>query len=111
LGAKSDTGWTCGSESYNTNLGKTDGAKEVTLTADESGLRSHGHDIIVSGYSRTDLAANVPGSQDTACSVNGSTQGNINYPVLIKDCNELGAKNAHNNIPPYLALNFIIKYQ
>ena len=103
LGAESDSAWTCGSKTYNTNLGQTGGTKEVTLTADESGLPAHKHTLTynVSSDNGSTLQAHSSTGSDTS---DQRTTDKISEETK-------NASRAHDNIPPYLALNFIIKYQ
>lgn len=94
LGAQSGTTWSCGTHNFNTELGHNSGEKEVTLTTNEI---NHYHSL---GY-------NTPNLVNT-----GDTSYILPYANTYGvSTNEDYKPSAHNNIPPYLALNFIIKYQ
>jgi microcystin-dependent protein len=90
-------------------IGSTGGEEEVTLTSQQSGVRDHVHNTW---------------SNDGATSYDGGSSGNssptvadqVSGPVLNVDGDPAkdGAQNAvdaHNNLPPYLATGFIIRYK
>lgn len=86
---------------FNT-LGKTGGEKTHLLTSAESGLPEHSHPISPSAaqyYGGFDAAAGggIPRAQGGEVS---STQNNT----------ATNASSAHNNLQPYIVLNFVIKY-
>ena len=104
LGAKNDNSWVCGQQTYNTILGSTGGEKSHNLTANESGLPSHEHSLNVAlGDSGTSSGTKQEHSYSAVDGkgtlLKASSSGNTN------------AKSAHNNIPPFIAINFIIKYK
>lgn len=87
---------------WNTSLGKTGGEDTHKLFASESGLPAHTHNF------NTSL-----GKYNTSGSLSDSynnTKGSADSKLLIEFNNTQDAQNPHNNIPPFLALNFIIKY-
>lgn len=82
-------------------LGGTDGSENHTLSAAESGVKSHGHQFRYqtgngggSGYMKSPYGAQS--SYDTE----------VNDSVV--DHAGDGASSAHNNMQPYMALNYII---
>jgi microcystin-dependent protein len=79
--------------------GSTGGAETHLLTANESGLRAHNHTYqrYLGGHVEGSLNGN-PNTWFNVTTVNTST-------VPAADASE-----AHNNMQPYLALNFIVKY-
>ena len=97
-------------------LGSTGGEDRHTLTLDE--IPSHGHDVAISDpghlhsvddpygdrglYGDNVFAINEPsGSKNTSSAMTGITAFAL----------DVGGGGEHNNIPPYVALNFIIKFQ
>lgn len=83
-------------EGYDTSLGKSGGAATHTLTVSE--LPSHRH-----SFTAIREVARIEG---TGADVNNSqgSQPSSGYTGYT------GSSYAHNNIPPFLAVNFIIKY-
>lgn len=81
-------GWDDGDTDYE-DLNNTGGEKETTLT--EAQMPSHSHDVL------TGPAAGVTGSQPY---YGGNFQGTTSTE---------GGDEAHENRPPYIVLNFIIK--
>jgi len=77
-------------------LGETGGAKTHTLTVEQ--MPSHNH--AVQGYVRTDYDAN-----DIFSNYQGLDTGSNAYGT-----NYTGGGMAHNNLQPYLVMNYIIKY-
>lgn len=85
----------------NFRLGVTGGVKEVTLTANQSGLRAHAHRI-------SKIESDNSGSAENAIHIENTS--NINPAVLNTDQNTaLNALEAHNNMPPYIGAYTIIK--
>lgn len=86
-----------GTHADNDTLGETGGARTVTLTADQSGLRAHDHSI-ASGQSGV-RRQNEAGANNTAGQGGGTT--GTTGPA--------DAAASHTNMPPFLTINFIIK--
>ena len=86
---------------YNTAIGSTGGEASHQLTYNESGLPAHSHE----------LKYTVDGTGGSALRAYSST-GTLSDPRTTNTETDGGANalNAHNNIPPFLALNYIIKY-
>ena len=96
------------------SLRTTGGAETVTLTSAQSGLRGHTHKVFTtegSGYSGAGydyLTKTVSSSGwSGGYSLKASGSGDVNWigTVASED-----ATNANENMPPYLTINFIIKY-
>jgi len=77
-------------------LGETGGAKTHTLTIDE--MPSHNHGIPASNDSTPDGGIVAPASEDTDDLTLSTTTRNT------------GGGTAHNNLQPYIVLNYVIKY-
>lgn len=79
---------------------KTSGEETVTLTADQSGVRSHGHDVHVK---RVNLSADTSGN--THVLVHTSNGGITNVPEASSSgyigYTSKSAVDSHNNMPPY----------
>ena len=91
------------------SLGVTGGEKEVTLK--KSQIPAHNHQL------KEILESKSSGGEDwQGVNFNGGYKGGIkNFAVgaggsFPKTENNTGGGLAHNNMPPYLTLNFIIKY-
>ena len=90
------------------SLGVTGGEKEVTLK--KSQIPAHNHQL------KEMLKAKSSGSGWVGVNLNGGGSGEIeNFAVgaggsFPKTENNTGGGLAHNNMPPYFPLNFIIKY-
>ena len=81
-------------------LGETGGAKTVTLTAAQSGLPAHTH---------TDAMYNANGwatGDGVQASAQVSEAGNLTTDANVA----ANASEAHNNLQPYITLNYIIKF-
>ena len=77
-------------------LGETGGAKTHLLTSAESGLPAHTHTISTAVY--TSAGGSLKGTTDTG-----------NSSAISADANATAnASSAHNNLQPYMALNYII---
>ena len=88
--------WECGKESYYTSIGKTGGEYQHVLSISE--MPAHGHSFTAHRtYDRED---------DTGADVNNAQGIRLSTGYT----NSAGGNQPHNNIPPYLAVNFIIKY-
>ena len=116
---ESDQNWLCGSARYKTNLGSEGGTAQHMLTERE--MPSHTHSMLVDTDS--DSSHTKPALPD------GSTAGSKAHPInqtsssemnYSKDTNNssntpiiysAGGGIPHTNIPPFLAINFIIKYK
>lgn len=80
-------------------LGETGGEKSHTLSAAESGLPAHVHNV--KGYSPNAGTGGLVGTSTTASKVTDQDS----------DANSAAAaSSAHNNLQPYITLNYIIKY-
>lgn len=87
-------------------LGKTGGVESVTLTAVQSGVSSHVH-----GYAKLLLQ---PGNLGAAVrSSTGETGAHVHIPGSQREGSvqsaELAAAAAHENMPPYVVGNWLIK--
>lgn len=116
LGAKDSgkigkNGHNADSAGWDTDLGKSGGEDKNTLDVKE--MPTHKHDLYVDNDSGTAQSGRytINTAEETiyskASDWNGSsgTQGTIPNIMFTT-----GGGNAHNNVPPFLALNFIIKY-
>jgi len=84
-------------QAANDALGETGGARTVTLTANQSGVPAHTH-----GY----ISANRSGSVLQG----GGGRNDISTPFAYTDPNTAqDALESHENMPPFITLNFIIK--
>lgn len=82
-----------------TNLGQIGGAKTHLLTGPESGLPSHAH--LALSHSHTNGTRDGGGQSTPHPASNGYVATTAAGPA--------NAASAHNNLPPYLVLNMIIK--
>lgn len=88
---------TAGSGIDGATLGATGGAQSVTLSAAESGLPSHTHTVAYVNGADTGASGLTYGGTATAATLTtGATGGSA-------------ASSAHNNMPPGLVANYIIK--
>ena len=104
-------------------LGETGGAKTVTLTGAESGVPVHAHANTLAADASThdhdfgnasnttttgggNRLTNVTGTAET------ETGGSHTHTLTggVTDNTAAAAASAHNNLPPYLTLNFVIKH-
>lgn len=90
------------------NEGATGGAETHTLTGAESGTSAHGHDIKTwnTGYNDTLDAGNPPAGRDSA---SGTTGVIYTGSDGVQNSTAADASSAHNNLQPYIVLNYIIK--
>lgn len=91
---------TAGSGVDGATLGATGGAQNVTLTAAESGLPSHTHAIYIAGGGGTGSDARADFSVST---------GFVGASGVVQSSGSSSASSAHNNMPPSLVANYIIK--
>ena len=100
-------------------LGETSGAKTHTLTSAESGVPAHSHPIsdpghfhsfnvwvffvqtaLVNGFQTTTNTGVLPGTVNTDTKTTG---------ITVSNNTAANASSAHNNLQPYIVLNYIIK--
>lgn len=96
---------------YTGTLNATGGTSTETLTAAQSGLRSHSHSYQDfyhnSEYTNvTDSGSGVSGIRTAAVVSETSSELVIGSTPYL---NGVGASQAHTNLQPYLLINFIIK--
>ena len=89
------------------SLGDTGGEKEVTLTKEK--IPSHNHTI-------TKIGGHNDGSGGTyktfsTLDTSKTETGNRTVDVAVSAMTDNCGGQAHNNMPPYLVVNFIIKYK
>ena len=90
------------------SLGETGGEKEVTLTKEK--IPSHNHTIEeIGGYN--DNTGNDYKTFSTLKTDGKSGTGNRTVKVEISAMKDDCGGQAHNNMPPYVVVNFIIKYK
>ena len=94
------------------SIGKTGGEKEHILTINE--MPSHGHDLY--GEDREDVDSNLNGIYDSAASgwkgivgYGNGIWGSADYAGREYIANT-GGDQPHNNLQPYIVMNYIIKY-
>jgi microcystin-dependent protein len=95
-------------------LASTGGAETHTLTSNE--IPSHTHTINDSGHSHTYTIQN--GTQNIAAAEGGTTTAAEETTTSATSTtnttgitiNSTGGGQAHNNMPPFIVLNYIIKY-
>jgi len=87
-------------------LGANGGAKEVTLTSEQSGLRGHSHNV--GGYAEGGGAiANIMKASGTNLGL--ETGDVINTDGEPSRDGAQDALEAHNNLPPYVVFNWIMR--
>lgn len=85
-------------------LGKAGGEKAHTLTVEE--MPAHRHDLTQS--SKPTVLGKAGSYTDTAVNFLGLSSGIESYSDIYQTY--VGGSIAHNNLPPYLTLQYIIKY-
>lgn len=109
LKGKFPVGVGTGTDINNTNktfsLSDVGGEYSHKLTADESGLPSHSHGL------SADYPPNLNVPAGSAKVIASDESGVLNNTAAIQSNTAKDASQYHNNIPPYIALNFIIKYK
>lgn len=88
-----------GANAANNVVGETGGDRDVTLTAAQSGVPAHTHDF--SGHTHTTVDRDQPGANTASV---GSAATITTAANAAAD-----AAASHTNMPPFLALQFIIK--
>ena len=85
-------------------LGEQGGAQTVTLNINQIG---HGHAVNASAAANTNTAAgNFPAN--AATNIYGSGTDTVMAPGIV---NNVGGSQPHNNLQPYLVINFVIALQ
>lgn len=90
--------------SYYQRLGYEGGANTVTLTAAQSGLRAHNHTAQVTGYRN-----NSTYGTHTHRFKRGANEDPLTLNVTVNSCADLPASESHENRPPFITMNYIIK--
>ncbi|MGR3811675.1 phage tail protein [Jiulongibacter sp. NS-SX5] len=87
-------------------LGQTGGEQNVTLSTSQ--IPSHSHDLAASSVKGNSVSAlnGVPASTENNTNIYSSSDTNI--VNVENDGEQLGGGQGHNNMQPFLALNFII---
>lgn len=88
-------------------IGQSGGTETVTLTADEMPAHTHTPNASGSGASQPGPAGNL-WAQGTASAFSVGAPNSVMNPRSVV---EAGVGDAHNNLQPYLVLNFIIALQ
>ncbi len=105
-------GYNSGDTNFNA-LGKTGGEATHTLTGAESGTAVHGHGVTDPTHRHSvNAAAQGPtySGSGTAAQVSSTNTGYAATGLTVNNSAAANAVNAHNNIQPYITLQFIIKY-
>jgi microcystin-dependent protein len=98
-------------------LGETGGAKTVTLTALQSGTRAHSHGVTDPSHAHGPGAgtyfvesgiSNVGAGTGFDWGLVGATAGAFTG-ISIQNSTAVAAQDAHENLPPYVVLNHIIR--
>lgn len=108
------------------NLGQTGGQENVLLTSDECALPEHTHPVLVDTdstnsypkpavlpnglFSSTNEAHPLNQTTNSESDYTKDTFNSYNSPVVYP-AKQISATTAHTNMPPYLVVNFIIKYK
>lgn len=108
-------GYNSADSSFN-NIGKVGGEKEHLLSGNESGLPVHDHTIIQKQdqyegyYSTYSRAAPVLSTDSSQSSSKAVSVWNVAPNHKTGNSSSSDASQAHNNLQPYVVLNYIIKY-
>jgi microcystin-dependent protein len=88
----------------NRDIGEVGGSPTVALTVSE--LPAHSHTVVCAGAGNTDSPAGALFADSSAAAYGPPGTGTVNMrPTIVSSA---GANQPHNNMPPYLALNFCI---
>lgn len=99
-------------------LGETGGAKTVTLTALQSGTRAHSHGVTDGGHAHGSpsgwFMSVATGANFFAAGAGADIQGltatsSATTGISIQNSTAVAAQDAHENLPPYIVLNHIIR--
>jgi len=88
-------------------IGQSGGVETVTLTADEIPAHTHTPNASSGAASETSPAGNLWAQGTAAAFSTGAPNSVMNAASIV----EAGTGQAHNNLQPYLVLNFIIALQ
>ena len=110
IGAGTGTGLTA------RTLAGTGGAESVTLTSAQSGLPAHNHGITDSGHihgiygnlSYGAASGTLIGTSGSAFNLSWNTQ-NATTGITINNNTAANASSSHENMQPWIAMNYIIK--
>jgi microcystin-dependent protein len=86
-------------------LGDIGGEESHTLTTDE--IPSHTH---TNNTSTTQGLITVTGSNTMNASVNGGSEPDLYATPALLTINNTGGSQSHNNMQPFIVLNYLIKY-
>ncbi len=91
------------------HFGETGGENEHAITVDELPAHKHGYrDVWYSEYRNPSISfIAVPGDIGSGARMDSD---NVGYQLERDDMDEMGGGRPHNNLPPYVAVNYIIKY-
>ena len=109
LSGKFIVGYNSADTDYN-DIGKTGGAKSVTLTSSQSGVGPHSHAINDPGHThQVDVSSNIGWIGAAAGSGNFIGQNQTEQTGITINSASANAQQAHENRPPYYTLAYIIK--
>jgi|TARA_R110000824_G_scaffold213999_4_gene400257 microcystin-dependent protein len=104
---RAPVGYGAGSGLTSRALNASGGAEDVTLTAAQSGSPAHGHTINTasSGYNDSLNQGQSPLGKSS------DAGAGVNYPGAdgVQDSAAAAASSAHENMPPWVCVNFLIK--
>ncbi len=106
----------CSASTVNQSLGAKGGEASHTLQAIESGVGAHSHETNVDGMDFAVIKRGVnignarPGSSGTTSNYFPNTTASSNPwdEVTYTNSQSKAAQSAHNNMPPYIGINYII---